>query len=83
MNLKRMTEEERQRVMDELHADGVLPTVLSGSGSPAHVASLAANLNDLRQFVSIEATNSNKMFTLIGYRPKPEPEETNDKSEPE
>lgn len=83
--LRGLIEEDRQRLMDQLHADGVYPSRLIGSGTPAHVEAINANLNDLRGLLQLNAVTMGKFYELIGARPgQPPPAEPREKEkEPE
>ena len=63
-----LTPEEKQELMDELHADGVYPSRLIGSGTPAHVEAINANLNDLRGVVQLNAVTMGKFYEVISPR---------------
>lgn len=71
--LRGLIEEDRQRLMDQLHADGVYPSRLIGTGTPAHVEAINANLNDLRGLLQLNAVTMGKFYELIGVRPGPPP----------
>ena len=64
-DIAKLSDAERQELMDGLHAASVVPTVLIGTGSPAHVAMLSAAINDMRQVVSLQSTNLTRLFAIL------------------
>ncbi len=70
IKLESLSDDDRQALVNELHELGIMPTKLQGSGSPAHVASISANLNDLRQIISMMQMNQNPVFAHIGPQKK-------------
>lgn len=64
-DVSKLGDDDRQKLADELHALGIRPRIMEGSGSPAHVAMLANTINDMRQVVSIQSNNVNRLFELL------------------
>jgi hypothetical protein len=64
-DIEKLDDAERQKLADDLHALGVKPSILQGSGSPAHLAMLGSTINDMRQVVSIQSTNLNRLFGVV------------------
>lgn len=64
-DIEKLNDAERQKLADDLHALGVRPSILQGSGSPAHIAMLASTINDMRQVVSIQSSSVNRLFSIL------------------
>jgi len=79
----KLTKDEQQQLIDQLHAAGVYPSRLIGMGSPAHVEAINANLNDLRGILQLNAVTMGKFYELIGRSPGLPPEEIKKEKEPE
>ncbi len=65
VELETLSQEEKQALANSLHAQEVFPTVLLGQGSPAHVQAVLANLNDVRQMLSVELNHTNRLFDMM------------------
>ena len=70
VELEELSEEEKQALANALHAQEVFPTVLLGQGSPAHVQAVQANLNDVRQMLSVELNHVMRLFNMIQGPPE-------------
>ncbi len=64
-DIEKLDAEGRQELFDNLHANGLVPTILHGTGSPAHIAMLGSTINDMRQVVSIQSNNVTRLFDLL------------------
>ena len=63
----RFSNDEAQALCQALHDSGFKPS--NGSGNPAHISALEANLNDLRQVTGLAHQNQQQLFMLLGIRP--------------
>lgn len=68
---KNWSAEDKQRIVDELHAAKIYPSRLIGMGSPAHVEAINANLLDLRNNVVMINNALHRLFTLVESRSMP------------
>ena len=68
IDVDKLTNDEKQKLADDLHQAQVFPSRLQGAGSPAHIEAINANLNDLRQMVAVEANNVSQFFGVLGTR---------------
>ncbi len=84
IDLDKLSADERQSLANQLHQAAVYPHRLVGMGTPAHIESINANLNDLRNMVTVQAVNMQRFYEIIAPRmPAALPLKTEPKKEKE
>ena len=69
IDITKLNIEERQALANALHEAEVFPTNLIGSGSPAHIQAMIANMNDLRGVLQMQNATVARILDMVSPRP--------------